>query len=173
MIFPIVTPKIDFTNLLKVTNKILGRNINNSVDANKDIVPQSPLAYLCELLELSEENANTNTVGEYNILNALSYGFLTVLESEDIILLHCYTQLHIVCSEEEVKRLKTIVLTGTLMEWKLAVIYFATQSQSTVLQQLAKHLYTYYDHEIGIADTLWKKYRPIFKSDGALQLELK
>lgn len=173
MIIPIVTPNIDFKNLLYSIKSGLNRNLNIHVDSNKEIVPESALAYLAELLELAEtNNSQLEMIIGYNLTDHLYYSFLTALELEDIILLRCYTSLSVVYSEEQFQHKKAVIISGNLTAWKNAILYFGTQTCNYTFKIIAKHLYLYFDN-LKLAKLLWSNYTPIYTQTGQLLLERK
>lgn len=172
VIMPQSKTAVDWPNFLKATMDSTGRSATRSLDQAK-IKPDSLYAYLCAMGEMRKPNSTPLEVARDPglILQHISYGFLVaapkqlffeVLESSD---------LSVMITNTVRKDLKLGVITGTLEEWRSAIINGASRHSSDNLRKFADHCLKFLEKE-GFGQ-IWNGYTKVKQSDGTLLLERK
>lgn len=147
-LIPIVTPNIDWSNYLLVSNQVLGESLSDSFDAAK--IPPGPRAFTVSLNDLSE---NSPAI-ELTDLKHLTYTFLVAMLIESYYILMESVNLQFSSSKSSPK---LIVMSGTLEQWQRAVIICTTHSNVDI-KMFAFKIKAYFE-SIGL-EHLWKTLHP-------------
>lgn len=121
-------PGVDFDTFLGVAMKVIGRSPSASADAS-GIQLSDTSRFLSCLASVSDAKAKVELNQKF--LPHAAFSLLTILDEEDILgVLECASGMSFVTTETLVRHVYMLVITGTLSQWKAAVV--AGSSTSTI-----------------------------------------
>jgi len=119
----ILRPEIDFSTFLGVALKVLGHSLASAADASS-VKRSDPSRFLSCLSSMRSDGPDMSP----RLLPHLSYSLLIVADEHDILdILECAAGMSFVTTESQVRNVLFAVVTGTLAQWKAAVIAGASQ----------------------------------------------
>lgn len=156
-IISITTPNIDWNSLLLAGKSAIGSSISSILDTN-GLVTGNPASYLVVLGGLIDPLIKPNAIltEAGGLLNHLSYGFLTILDTETLIELLESTKVHVHSVSLSGNR-RLAVITANLAEWHEAIIATCSPIASTELRFLFDSVLLHFE-KLGLHQ-VWGKYR--------------
>lgn len=116
-------PAIDFTTFLGVALKVRGKSLSSAADASS--VKMTDAGRFLACLSAMREGASTDSE---RLLPHASYSILIVADEADMMdILECAGGMAFVTEETQVRSVLMAVMTGTLAQWKAAVVAGASQ----------------------------------------------
>lgn len=113
-------PEIDFPTFLGVTAKVLGRSPGAAGDASGKRLADATRFLGC-LAAMRDSSAPAELVPKY--LSQVSFSILLVATDQDMLdILECVSSMAFVTAETTVRGVLVAVITGTLAQWKSAVL---------------------------------------------------
>lgn len=114
----ITGPAIDFTTLMSLTYEAMGYNIAGAVDSSHRKMVDAEKFLMC-LAALQDESAEIITA---NHLSHVSFSVLVIADEHDLLdILEMTSGMSFVRAATTAPDVDIVILTGTLLEWKLAV----------------------------------------------------
>lgn len=149
----ITEPAIDFTSLLTVTQDALGYNIASAADSSGLQLVDTQKFLMC-LAGLKDESAKIIST---NLLCHVSFGVLVIADKRDLLaILEMTSGMSFVRAETTVPDVDILVLTGTLLEWKNAVVSGTSETTAPTVRTCYSKILSLFDRD-GLT-SVWRGY---------------
>ena len=165
----IVQPNIDFTTFLSLAHKVLGYSPSANVDQSRLDHSDSERFLSC-LAALRDPNAPAGITP--NLLGHVSYTVLVLSDERDLIdILEAASGLPVVTSETLVRNVMLAILSGTLAQWRDAVVSGSSAAaEYNVRATFCKIMALFEQAGLG---KVWKDYQTKPLDDNTFFLEYK
>jgi hypothetical protein len=145
-------PGVDLTTFLGVALKVLGRSLSSAADMSSMKLSDAERFLSC--LAAMRNGITTDTP---RLLSHLSYSILVVADEADVMdILECAAGMAFLMAETQVRNVLAAVLTGTLAQWKAAVLAGASQEMEATVRFAYNKIYSLFRAE-GV--NIWTNYR--------------
>jgi hypothetical protein len=113
-------PSIDFSKLLATSHEMFGYSISASSDASHKRLSDSERFLSC-LASMKDQNAPVGL--SPHLLTHVSFSILIAANEQDLMdVLECCSSMPFTTADTVVRGIRAAVITGTLSQWKTAVI---------------------------------------------------
>lgn len=167
----ISNPAIDFDTLLSIAHEAMGRNIADAADASPRIMTDAEKFLSC-LAALRDENRDDNgTITSVitpliapDLLRHVSFSILVIAEEHDLLaILEIASSMTFVRTETTAPGVSIAVVTGTLAQWKYAVVSGTDDRVSSVARTCYSKILLLFDRA-GLT-SVWNDYDRIAAPD--------
>jgi len=149
----ITGPAIDFTTLMSVTYEALGYNIAGAADASHRKMVDAEKFLMC-LAALKDESAETITA---HLLSHVSFSVLVIADECDLLnILEMTSGMSFVRAETTVPNVNIVVVTGTLLHWKDAVVCGTNEVAPPIVRTCYSRILSLFDRA-GLT-SVWRGY---------------
>jgi hypothetical protein len=162
-------PNIDFTTFLGLAHKVLGYSPSANVDQSR-LDHSDAERFLSCLAALRDPNAPAGITP--NLLAHVSYTVLMMADERDLIdILEATAGIPVVTSETLARNVMLAILTGTLAQWRDAVVSGSTRAAEFNVRQTFCQIMSLFE-QAGLGK-VWKDYQSKPLDDNTFYLEYK
>ncbi|MEN6365653.1 MAG: hypothetical protein ABFC88_02430 [Thermoguttaceae bacterium] len=149
----ITTPAIDFTKFLSLTYEAMGYSIASTADSSGLKMVDTAKFLYC-LAALKNESAEIITA---NLLCHLSFSILVIAEERDLLeILEMTSGMSFVRAETTAVNVDIAVITGTLLQWKDAVVSGTSEATAPTVRTCYSKILLLFDR-VGLT-SVWQGY---------------
>ncbi len=165
----IAQPVVDFTTFLALAHKVLG--YSPSVNVDHSIVDRSDAErFISCLAALRDPQAPAGITP--NLLGHVSYSVLMLTDERDLIdILEACAGMPVVSSETLSRNVMLAILTGTLAQWRDAIVSGSTRDAEYNVRQTFCQIMSLFE-QAGLGK-VWKDYQTKPLDDNTFYLEYK
>jgi hypothetical protein len=149
----ITGPAIDFNALLSLTHEALGYSIASTVDSSHRKMVDAEKFLMC-LAAIQDESAEAITA---SLLSHVSFSILVIAEECDLLeILELTSGMSFVRAETTASNVDIAVITGTLLQWKHAVVSGSNEATAPTVRMCYSKILLLFDRA-GLT-SVWQDY---------------
>lgn len=177
-VIPLSYSQVNWSDFIMLSKTVVGRSPTASLDAC-NIGPGDPFSYIAALEELIEPTSPRDAVLQATYtLEHVSFSFIAYITEDDLPFLRNVPVLKTTLIEGKIEK-KTahylLLLTGNLLEWKMALPLMLAAKEATndtfVQRELFSQIFTWFKR-MNLRE-LFDRYTEVATSDGFFRLERK
>ena len=161
-VYPLQIGRVDWELYVKICQSFLGESPTRGIDA-AGIDVKAPIAFL-KTLDLG--NQPINAMSQEHLYNHIFFSFMIITDISTIAQISERTELNLLFVEKRSKAL--VVLSGTLKEWKYAIIYCCNSRAETLLRGLFNEIFIKFE-AAGFKE-IWERFKQVPRGDGTFAL---
>ena len=166
----VTTPAVNFRDFLIASEKALGYSPVSAADASRRELSE-PQKFLCCLDAFRDRNARVEPTPNPKFLSHLSFGVFVVAEERDMRdVLDCCSGMAFVTADTMATRVLAAVITGTLAQWRDAVVAGFMREAAPSVRVGFHRIYCLFH---GMNLNVWSDYDTREAGDGTFFMEQK
>lgn len=170
VVYPIIQTTIDWDLFLQLSQSCLKRDVTHSLDGKNKSVGDYP-SFISALgeLEIPDSDPDKVLLEPGALLKHLFFGFFVVAPTDDINVIRLKSDLGIATAKLQLPGYSVAIITGTLEEWRTAVINCCIERVSSSIRLIFNEILMHFER-IGL-HRIWLDYSKVKSKDNTFYLK--